>query len=307
MAVQAAARPNAVPTLQRHRNWLPYLLALPIIVYEGIFVFLPIIQEILSSFTTDIIGGGPVKWIGLANFQRLLSDASFWRVMRITLVYLAFVVIVSLGAGLISALLLNQRFHGRALVRGVITLPWAFPDVPTVLVFLWILNPSFGIMNVLARLLPGVTTNPKWLQDANLAMPIVIAISAWKAFPFYSLAILAALQAVPPELYEAGRVDGANPVQLFRFVTLPEIAPTLLLMAVLASIFSFRQYSLIWLTTGGGPGGLTETLVIKMYNTAFRFFDFSYGAALGVAGFLVALLITIVFLVVQLRRSQEGL
>lgn len=305
MAVRAAAHATDIPTVQRQRNWLPYAMALPIILYEGLFVFLPILQEILSSFTSDIIGGGPVKWVGLSNFQRLFKDATFWRSMSVTLVYLLCVVIVSVGAGLFSALLLNQRFRGRSLVRGVITLPWAFPDVPTVLVFLWLINPSFGILNVLARLLPGISENPKWLQDANLAMPIVVIISAWKAFPFYGLALLAALQAVPLELYEAGRVDGANPVQLFRFVTLPEIAPTMLLMALLAAIFSFRQFSLIWLTTGGGPGRVTETLVIKMYTTAFKSFDFSYGATIGAAGFVVALGITIVFLIVQVRRSQE--
>ncbi|MBX3066083.1 MAG: sugar ABC transporter permease [Anaerolineae bacterium] len=306
MAVRAVARTNSTATTTtRRRNWLPYMLALPIILYEGIFVFLPIVQEIASSFTSNIIGGGPVKWVGLANYQRMFSDASFWRSMRVTLTYLAFVVIISVLAGLFSALLLNQRFRGRSLVRGVITLPWAFPDVPTVLVFLWLINPSFGVMNVIVRLIPGITENPKWLQDANLAMPIVIAISAWKAFPFYSLAILAALQAVSAELYEAGKVDGANTFQLFRYITLPGISPTLLLMSLLASIFAFRQYSLIYLTTGGGPGALTETLVIKMYNTAFKFFDFSYGATIGVAGFVVALAITIAYLVLQIRQSRD--
>ncbi len=306
MAVQAAAHLTAVPLVKRRRrNMLPYLLVLPIIIYESLFIFLPILQEILSSFTNDIIGGGPVKWVGFANFERLFDDGAFWRSMRTTLTYLIFVVIVSVGAGLISALLLNQRFRGRSLVRAVITLPWALPDVPTVLVFLWLINPSFGILNVVVRLLPGITENPKWLQDANLAMPIVVAISAWKAFPFYGLSILAALQTISIEQYEAGRVDGATSFQLFRFVTLPEIAPTLLLMSLLASIFSFRQFSLIWLTTGGGPGRLTETLVIRMYTTAFKSFDFSYGATIGVAGFVVALGITIAFIIVQVRRSGE--
>jgi multiple sugar transport system permease protein len=218
---------------------------------------------------------------------------------------MGFVVVTSVGLGLISAMLLNQRFRGRAIARGIITLPWAFPDVPTVLIFLWILNPSFGVINVLVRAL-GMEQNPRWLIDAGWAMPAVIGIATWKAFPFYSLVILAALQTIPHELYEAARVDGASGVQSFRFVTLPSIAPTLTLMSLLAAIFAFRQFALIWLSSGGGPGGATETLVIRMYNTAFRFFDFSYGATLGVAGFVTVFAIGVVFIVLQRRRAAQA-
>ncbi len=306
MAVQAGAiYRQEVARKRRRRNLLPYLLALPILIYEGIFIFIPILQQIASSFTSDVIGVGNVEFVGLENYERLLKDAQFWGSLRTTLIYMLFVVILAVGSGLISALLMNQAFKLRTLVRGIITLPWSFPDVPTVLVFIWILNPSFGVINILARMIPGVTENPKWLLDFNLALPTVIAISAWKAFPFYGLAILAALQAIPLELKEAARVDGANPLQVFRHVTLPNIAPTMSLMAVLASIFAFRQFALIFLTTGGGPGRITETLVVKMFNTAFRSFDFSYGATLGVAGFIVALIFTIIFVFVQSRQVPE--
>lgn len=299
MAETSAARPR------RHRNLLPYYLALPVLIYEGIFIFIPILQEIGSSFTSDVIGAGNVKWVGLKNFERLLRDATFWGSLRVTLIYMVFVVVLAVGAGLVTGLLMNQSFRLRGLARGAITLPWAFPDVPTALVFLWILNPSFGVINILARMVPTVTANPKWLLDFNLAMPIVIAISSWKAFPFYGLAILAALQAIPAELKEAARVDGANAWQVFLHVTLPGISSTMALMAVLAAIFSFRQFAIIFLTSGGGPARITETLVVKMFNTAFRQFDFSYGATLGVAGFIVALGFTIVFTWVQSRQTAE--
>ncbi len=306
MAVQAGllADSSAVRP-KRRRNLLPYYLALPVLIYEGIFIFIPILQELGSSFTSDVIGAGNVKFVGLKNFARLLHDATFWGSLRVTLIYMVFVVILAVGAGLVTGLLMNQSFKLRGLARGAITLPWAFPDVPTALVFLWIFNPSFGVINILARAIPTVTANPKWLIDFNLAMPIVIAISSWKAFPFYGLAILAALQAIPSELKEAARVDGANALQVFRYVTLPGISSTMALMAVLAAIFSFRQFSIIFLTSGGGPARITETLVIKMFNTAFRQFDFSYGATLGLAGFIVALIFTIVFTLVQSRQMAE--
>jgi multiple sugar transport system permease protein len=288
----------------RRRNWLPYLLAVPILAYEAVFLLYPIGQGMASSFTrTDV--GRPVTFVGLANYQRMLTDPSFWIVISHTLIYMLLVIGVSIGAGLASALLFNRPFVGRVFARGLLTLPWSFPDVPTVLVFVWILNPQFGVMNVFARLLPWIHQNQRWLLDANLALLSIVLISAWKAFPFYSLVILAALQGVPSERYDAARVDGANALQLFRYIIIPGIAPTLLLLVVLAAIFSFKQFAIIFLLTGGGPAGATETLVVRIYNTAFRFYDFSYSATLGVAGFLMAMSIVFVFMAVQKQDEAE--
>src|SRR5438132_1016462 len=304
----AVLAPVNASTIRRHRrrNWLPYLLALPILAYEAVFILYPIAQGIASSFTrTDV--GRPVTFVGLSNYQRMLTDPSFWVVMLHTLVYMLAVIGVSIGAGLISALLFNRRFIGRVVARGLLTLPWSVPDVPTVLVFVWILNPQFGVMNVFARLLPWIQQNQRWLLSADLAMLSIVLISAWKAFPFSSLVILAALQGIPSERYEAARVDGANALQLFRHIILPGISPTLLLLVVLAAIFSFKQFSIIFLLTGGGPAGATETLVVRIYNTAFRFYDFSYSATLGVAGFLMAMSIVFVFIAAQKQDEAAEL
>jgi multiple sugar transport system permease protein len=283
---------------------LPYLLALPILAYEAVFILYPIFQGIKLSLYEQPLGG-QARWTGLGNYRRMLGDSGFWEVIGTTLLYMVAVIVVAVGFGLVSALVLNRRFRGRTLARGVMTLPWAFPDVPTVLVFLWMLNPNFGVMNVFAQWLPWVEGSPKWLLDPQLALLSVVLITAWKGFPFYSLVILAALQTVPAELAEAARVDGATKVQAFFAVTLPGITPTLLLLTVLASIYSFKQFTLIWLLTGGGPSGATETIVIEIYNTAFRFYDFPYAGALGVAGFVMALSIALVFLAVQRRQELE--
>jgi multiple sugar transport system permease protein len=283
---------------------LPYLLALPILLYEGIFILYPIYQGVRSSFFQQQIGL-PEEWVGLANYERMLQDAGFWRVMGTTILYMLAVILVAIGVGLGSALILNRAFRGRTLARALMTMPWAFPDVPTVLIFIWILNPSFGVINVFAQLLPWIGENPTWLLEPRLAFLSVVGITAWKGFPFYSLVILAALQTVPSELTEAARIDGATHRQAFLAVTLPTISPTLMLLTVLAAIFSFKQFTLIWLLTGGGPSGATETIVIRIYSTAFRFYDFSYAAALGVAGFLLALTVALVFLAVQRRQELE--
>jgi multiple sugar transport system permease protein len=291
----------------RRRRWslLPYLLALPILAYEGVFLLYPIYKGLQASFTKQTALGKPAEWVGLEQYGRMLHDESFWSVMGNTLVYMIAVIVVAIGFGLGSALVLNRPFKGRTPARAIMTLPWAFPDVPTVLVFIWMLNPNFGVMNVFAHVLPWIDANPKWLFDPALAMAVVVLITAWKGFPFYSLVILAALQTVPQELNEAARVDGANKAQAFWAVTLPGISPTLMLLTVLAAIFSFKQFTIIWLLTGGGPSGATETIVVRVYQTAFRFHNFPYASVLGVAGFLMAMTIALFFLAVQRRMETE--
>lgn len=309
--MSAIAESIAVPhqsTRARWRrfNWLPYLLAVPILLYEFVFILYPIFEGIKSSFYQQRNLGTPANWVGLENYRRLIRDDFFWNSIQRTLLFMAGVILISIVVGLFSAVVLNRAFFGRSFARGIVTIPWAFPEVPAVLVFLWILNPQFGVANVFANWLPWVDQNPKWLLDPDLAMVSVILITAWKGFPFYSLVILAALQTVPHELTEAARVDGATRRQAFFAVTLPYIMPTLLLLVVLASIYAFKQFAIVWLLTGGGPASATETVVIRIYQTAFRFYDFNYAATIGVAGFLFVFVIALLFLAIQRRQELEG-
>ena len=295
------------PRSRRRIHWLPYALALPIVAFECALIVFPILQGISDSFRQiELASNKPAKWVGLANYQRMLADPVFWKVMQTTLVFTGLVILVAVGAGLFTALLLNRPFFGRPVARTLLMMPWAFPEVPVVMIFIWILSPQFGVVNILARMLPGVTQNPQWLQVAPLAMGWVVLIASWKAFPFYSLVILAGLQSVPQELYEAAKVDGANQVQLFQHITLPGIGTTLELLVLLAMIFSFKQFTIIYLMTGGGPSGATETIVMRIFNTAFRFYDYSYAAAIGVAGFIVSLVIAFFFIILQARRAREN-
>jgi multiple sugar transport system permease protein len=298
---------KASPRARRRRHLLPYALALPIVFYELALIIYPIAQGFVGSFQQiELAANKPAIWVGLANYQRMFTDPDFWKVMQTTLIFTALVIIVAISAGLFTALLFNQPFRGRGVARAMMMMPWAFPEVPVVMVFIWILSPQFGVVNMLVRWIPGVTTNPQWLQVPTLAMGWMVLIASWKAFPFYSLVILAALQAVPQELYEAAKVDGASRLQLFWHITLPSIGTTLELLVVLASIFSFKQFTIIYLMTGGGPSGATETIVMRIYNTAFRFYDYSYATAFGVAGFVVSLIIAFFFILLQSRRAEEA-
>jgi multiple sugar transport system permease protein len=185
------------------------------------------------------------------------------------------------------------------------TVPWAFPDVPTVLIFLWMLNPNFGVMNVFASFLPWIEKNPTWLLDQRLAFFSVVLVTAWKGFPFYSLVILAALQSVPADLVEAARVDGASQRQAFFAVTLPVISPTLMLLTVLASIYSFKQFTIIGCSPVAVRSAPPKRSRSVSTTPAFRFYDFSYAGVLGVAGFVLALTVALIFLAIQ-RRQEQG-
>jgi len=287
------------PRARRGPRKIPfgYFLVIPIVIYEGIFLLYPMYEGLKLSLE-DKNGD-----LGLQNFERLIHDELFWDTIKVTLEYTFFVVVLSLLIGLGTALLMNAAFKGRGLMRAVLTTPWAFPDVPTTIAFLWMLNPTFGVANVFARWLPWVEDNPQWLNSEKLALACVIVITVWKGFAFYGLVILAALQTVPGSLYEAARVDGASPWGRFRYVTIPAILPTLSLLAILSSIFAIQQFTLIYLTTGGGPVTATTTLAINIYQQAFRFYDFSYASTVAAAGVVTSALAVVLFIIIEKRAG----
>jgi multiple sugar transport system permease protein len=286
----------------------PYLLALPVALYIGALILYPIAQGIATSFTrTELLSPAPPVWVGLANYRRLLHDAAFWHALGVTLLYTALVVAATLVTSVATALLMNARFHGRGAARAAITLPYAFPEVAAVLVWTWMLSQQFGVFNRFARWVLPVSENLPWLTHPRLAMLSVIFLTLWKIFPFYSLVVLTAFQTLQAELYEAARIDGAGALACFRHITLPGIAPTLGLMTLLATIFSFRRFTVIYLLTGGGPASATKTLVIAVYEHAFRFFDLSYGSTVGVAGLGVTLAIAAAYFAAQRRLGYGGI
>jgi multiple sugar transport system permease protein len=280
----------------------PYLLAAPVFLYIAVLILYPIGQGIYASFTrTELLSAAPPAWVGLANYRRLAHDPAFWRALGVTLTYTGLVVTATIVTSVLTALLMNADFHGRAAVRTAITLPYAVPEVAAVLVWTWMLSQQFGVFNVFARWLFHAPENLPWLTTPRMAMLSVLLLTLWKIFPFYSLVVLTAFQTLQAELYEAARIDGAGVLACFRHITIPGIAPTLGLLTVLATIFSFRRFTVIYLLTGGGPADSTKTLVVSVYEHAFRFFDLSYGSTIGVAGLGVTLVIAAVYFAAQRR------
>lgn len=299
--MERRARPQPRP---RRRRPLPYLLVAPIVAFEGLFVIFPILRGILEAFQSTT--GGDTQWVGLANFQQAARDPSFWGSLRVTFQFTLTMVVVWLVLGLALALLMNWSFKGRGIVRAILAIPWAVPDIPIVLTFTIMLDPNFGVLNLFASWIPGVQHQIQWLSSPTLAFLAIVVMVGWKGFPFYALILLSSLQSIPDVLYEAAKVDGAGAIRRLQMITLPALVPTLSLLAVLAFIFSFQQFSLIYLFTGGGPGNDTSTLAVLIYHHAFQFFNYNYASAMALVGLAIAMAGTLLFVVAERRviRTQ---
>ena len=285
--------------ISRRRNRLPYVLVLPAVAAEVVFVLVPILRGLWSSVDSD-------SRFSLLAYRQLLTDPAFAMTMLRTFGYAVTVDALILLSALGVALLMNLQFAGRSVVRSLLTIPWAMPEVPVAIAFVFMLDPSFGVANRMAHALPWVTQNPQWLQEPALAMTAVLVVSVWKAFPFHSLVMLSALQSVPDELHDAARLDGAGAWMRFRHVTLPFLRTTIALLAVLALVFAMQQFTLIWLMTGGGPGDATTTLAIDIYLRAFRFYDPASAGAAAVAGLLLAAVAVVAFVSLQHRLAVDA-
>ena len=278
----------------------------PAIGYLTVFMVVPLVQEAQLSLTDTVLvnpRGG--DYVGLDNYRDLLGSDAFRNSLRATLVYTAVTVILSVGLGTAAAVAVNRQFLGRAVARSVLTFPWAVPTVAAALIFSWIYNQQDGVLNDIVGAL-GI--GPRgWLSDPDYAMFSVLLATVWKVFPLVMLVVLAALQSVPDELYEATRIDGADALSTFRAVVLPHIMPTIRVVSLLMTIWSIRRFEIIYLLTGGGPLDRTNTLVIEIYRRAFSAQELGIAAAVGILGLFISLLVTIVYFTAERRyERREG-
>ncbi|MBY0295063.1 MAG: sugar ABC transporter permease [Methylobacterium sp.] len=225
------------------------------------------------------------RFVGLGNYARVVADPEFWRAIGNGLTYALLSIVLQVVIGIAFAMVLNQPFFGRPLVRGLATLPYLLPTVVVALTFQWMADGSFGLVTVLARDL-GFGTIP-WFEQPATAMLSVVLASVWLWTPFVTICVLAGLQTIPPALYEAARVDGAGPVARFIHITLPQLKPVLTVVILLRAIWMFNKFDIVWLLTRGGPLGATEHLPILAYKKAFSLFDVGGGAAVATVSFLI--------------------
>jgi multiple sugar transport system permease protein len=243
-------------------------------------------------------------FVGLGNFRALFGDPEFWAAFAHTLVWTAGTLTLQLVLGVGMALALHGPLFARSLARGLVLFPYLLPTAVAVLVWRWLFNDLYGFLNY-ALIALGIVAHPvAWLSRTPNAMISVIAVGAWKFFPFVVIAVLARLQSIPETLYEAASIDGASPLAQFWDITLPQLSGVLAIVVLLRSIWDFKEFDLVYLMTGGGPGTSTETLPILVYREAFQLLDFGRGAAVAVA-MLAFLLVPFAAYFVVIRRLES--
>jgi multiple sugar transport system permease protein len=289
----------------RNEGFFAAVLLLPAVAILALVIFYPLVQALLLSLKdATLLNATVAPFTGLDNFKQLLGDEVFWTAVKNTFVLTATSIAGSLVLGMSLALVLNENLPFRNLFRGIALIPWVVPGVVVALLTLYMFNSQVGVIDyVLVQL--GVTEQfVDWFGSTRNALWAIILANIWNQTPFYMLMILAGLQTVPEDEYDAAKVDGANVVQRFRYVTVPNIRGVLAIVIALQVIWNFNNFDLIWATTEGGPVNATTTLTVHVYRMAFKSLDLGYAAAIGVV-MLVALLLFSVFYVRAMERGQE--
>ena len=245
--------------------------------------------------------GGTRSFIGLGNYVRLISDARFGEAVWHTLLYTALAVLLPLVLGTLAALVFNERFPLRGFLRGVLVMPMMATPVAIALVWTMMFHPQLGVLNYL---LSTVGLPPQlWVFDTRTVIPSLVLVETWQWTPLVMLIVLGGLAALPIEPYESAEIDGANGWQKFRYITLPMIAPFLMVAAIIRTIDALKSFDIIFAITQGGPGTASETINIYLYLQAFSFFDIGYGSAVAVVFFVIVVALSLTLLWVRQRTK----
>jgi multiple sugar transport system permease protein len=289
-------------------NWMSlrsWLLLTPLLALMTIIIGWPMAKTVAVSFTDAQLLGGDVHWVGLANYQKVLAAPAFYSILWTTIRF----VLISVGAefllGLGAALLLDQNFRGRNLLRGLLILPWALPTVVNATMWRLIFNPDFGAFNALLTQTGLTSAYRSWLGEPQSALLAVCFADVWKNFPLVALIVLAALQSVPRELKAASLIDGAGPWARFRAVALPYLIGPLTVAVVLRIIEAFKVFDIIWVMTHGGPANTTKTIAILVYQQAFSFQNAGLGGSIALLMVLISAILITAY--VSLLRKQGEL
>jgi len=297
----------SLDTIRQGEQTTGWLLVMPALLILALVFIHPIGRAFWLSLGRQNLGTQlqPV-FAGLANYTRMVGDGRFWQTITNTTIFTIASVSLELVLGMTIALVLNQSFPGRGMVRTIAIIPWALPTAVMGLAWTWIFNDQYGVLNDILLRLGLIDQGISWLGEPTLAMVALIIADVWKTTPFMSIILLAGLQSIPRDLYESFSIDGAKPWQSFTQITLPLIMPQILIALLFRFAQAFGMFDLVQVMTGGGPAGATETVSIYIYSTVMRYLDFGYGSALVVVTFL--LLITAVAITAFfLKQAQKQL
>jgi multiple sugar transport system permease protein len=292
-------------TLARDQALFGYALLMPAAVLMVILVGVPFLRALWLSFHKKLLGAEDAPWIALGNYSALISDPTFWQAVKNTFIFTTGSIGCKLVLGLAIALVLNEALPLRGLWRSIVMLPYAMPTLVSVLVWKWMYNDVAGVLNYLATEAKLVDHPILWLGDPSVALPSVIAVNVWRGFPFFVITILAGLQTVPQELYDAAKVDGAGVWARFRQVTLPGILPVIAVVTLFSAILTFNDFSIIWILTQGGPGNATQVLATLTYKIAIPGLELGKGVAVSVL--MLPILVGLILLLNRFIARREEL
>ena len=293
------------PSLEKRYARIGVVLIAPTVLVFCAVILYPLISAIylsLFSIYTPTLAG---EWVGVDNYTALLASGDFWNAALNTLIWTVGTLMLQLVFGVAMALLLNQSIVFQSLARSLVLFPYFLSTVVAVLVWRWLFNDLYGILNHVLLIAGLIDAPVNWLGQMPNAMISIILVGAWKYFPFVVIVVLARLQSIPEQLYEAATIDGAGPFQRFTDITLPQLRDVLVVVGLLRAIWDFKEFDLIYLMTGGGPVRATQTLSLLVYEEAFRLNRMGMASTYAVAMMLVLLGFTLVYLR-QTNRLEEG-
>ncbi len=281
-----------------------YAFGWPLMLVMVLLLLYPIIQITIMSFQSWYLLR-PQKngvFIGWNNFNKLFQDKYFWSSVRKTAVYMLVTIPVRYILGFVTAILLNRDYRGRAIYRAMVIIPWAVPEVVTCLIWMLMYQKDYGIINKILLDLGWISSGVGWISDTNVAMTSAIIVNIWKGFPFVALMLLAGMQSIPEDVYEAAKMDGASSFKIVTNIVIPLLRPVSAVVFMLLVVWTIRDYGIVYVLTGGGPSRATEVLTIYMYKKAFS--DFNYGIA-AASGFIM-MIVAFVFVYFYMKAQKNG-
>jgi multiple sugar transport system permease protein len=291
-------------TADLRENRTAYLMLLPSVLAFLALVIFPLINTMSGAFAeTDAVGR--VTRLGtLENFRALLEDPYMPGIVRQTIIFVAGSVVLTVVISFPLALIFNQRFPGAAIAKGILLLPWAAPLAISAMTWRWIFHDQLGALNYLLRLAGLIDQNIVWLTEAKLALASVMFVEVWSSVPFMTITLLAGLQSIPPHIYDAAKMDGADHWHELWDMTIPAMKRILMIVTLLSVIWAFRSFTVIWTMTQGNPFYRTDITVTYLYKLAFKNLTFGQGFALAFVTFLVLVVFSIIY--TRVLRSEEG-
>ncbi len=296
---------NLAERLQRD-PYFGYLLILPLVGWAALTLLYPLADAVRLSLQNVGYVGTPGTYVALANYARILTGREFWLSLGVSAWWTVLNVVLQLVLALVSALVLNQEFRGRDVVRNWIILPWLFPSIVLATMGKWVLDPTLGVVNYLL-VASGLVDRPiSFLGSPQIALYAVTAVNVWRWFPFFTVIILAALQTIPRELGESADIDGAGYFARLLYVELPTIGQVLKVVVLIASLWAINIFDAIWLLTRGGPVYRTTTLPILIYYKGFQEHRISQAAAISLLMFAILLVYGILYMR-RVMREEAGM